>query len=315
MDKNKLLVGSAIFLFIVLVVLIATFILKKLVPQKSISANILFLTQPVTTFSGTVEKIEGSIVTISEQAVEQSSIVGAPPPPLSINNPPATNPPPYKPLPTPVTKTLTYKINISEKTVISQPPSFINYLFISPTPAPQIKLSLQDIKVGQTISVNSAVDLRTLSGNQFEAVMVNLPAKMTSLNGKITDINGNIVTVKGFAPMANPNPLNALPPKEKDYRISVNDQTEVSRFTNVLGAKPNEPVTAPKAEKLALGDLKKDMQVSVYTAEDITASQTLTALRIEPFQQIAPNINPALPGAIPPISATPSASPSPSIKP
>lgn len=294
MNKNKLLIITLSILLLILGLLATIPVLKKRVLQKSISPNILLITQPVISFSGIVEKIEGNIVTITQKVIEQSQIA---PPLAPINNPQTTNKTPPSPFPTPVTKTVTYNVLITEKTIILQPSPSINYLFISPTPAPQTKLSTQDIKKGQTISVNTNVDLRILSGNEFEATMINLPQITNTLNGKIVGLEGNILTVKGFAPMmAIAVTANSAPvaPKEKEYHITLTSDTEISRMNN-----------QGKPEKLTLTDLKKDMQVTIYTAEDVITSQNLTALRIEPM--IVPVMPAALPSSLPsPATASPS---------
>lgn len=299
MDKNKLIIALSIFLLI-LGLSAAIPVLKKRVPQKSISPNILLITQPVTSFSGIVEKIKGNIVTISQKVIEQSQIA----PPLAQTN--TTSPIPF---PTPVIKTIAYNVLISEKTVISQAPSYINYLFISPTPAPQTKLSVQDIKKGRTISVNTNVDLRTLSANEFEATAVNLPQITNTLNGKIVSLTDNTLTLKAFAPVtAAIGAGNAAPsaPQEKEYRVTLTSDTEISRMLYGAPAAPGEIPQLPKAEKLAPSDLKKDMQATVYTAQDVSENKELTALRIEP---IIPIVMPTL--AVP----SPIASPSPILSP
>lgn len=249
--------------------------------NKTVSQNILYLTQPVTSFSGIVDKIEGNKLTISQKQTFSQNIV----PPLAVAN--LSSRP--SPLPTPKTVTLTYQVIVTDKTQISQSPAFISYLFKNVTPALPLKSTIKDIKVGQYLTVNSQVDLRTLVGNVFEATTVNLPQKTNTLNGKIVSLEGNTLTIKGFVPMS-PGAVPAAP-QEKQYRISITSDTEISR--NVYGTNVNPGVlVAPKSEKLTIADLKKDVQVSVYTAEDVVESQTLTALRIEPAASASPSVKP-----------------------
>ncbi|PIV08615.1 hypothetical protein COS52_01745, partial [Candidatus Roizmanbacteria bacterium CG03_land_8_20_14_0_80_39_12] len=53
--------------------------------------------------------------------------------------------------------------------------------------------------------------------------------------------------------------------------------------TIALGGAPS----APKTEKLTLSDLKKDMQITVYTDADVTEGIKFNALRIEPMMTVA----------------------------
>lgn len=304
MNKSRLIITLTILLLFL--GLLVTFpVLKKRVLQKSISSNILYITQPVTSFSGTVEKIEGNTVTITQRVVEQSQIAA----PLAAVN--------TSPFPTPKSITVTYRVLVTDKTQISQSAAFINYLFKTVTPSSVVKLAIKDVKVGQYVTVNSQTDLRTLAGNTFEATAINLPPIANTINGKIISLEGDILTIKGFpSMMAMVVPVNSAPvaPKEKEYRINITSDTEISRTSYFMPGKPEETPQPPKNEKLSASDLKTDMQVTVYTAEDVNETSELTALRIEPMQT-APNINPASLEQITPSSTIPSASASPSIKP
>lgn len=270
MDHKKIIVIGVVVLGIL------TLFMFNPPSNKTVSKNILYLTQPATSFSGAVDKIEGNRLTIS-----QKQILTQPPAAVNISG---------------KTVTLTYQVIVTDKTQISQSPAFISYLFKIVTPAPTLKSTIKDIKVGQSLTVNSQVDLRTLVGNVFEATTVNLPQKTNTLNGKIISLEGNVLTIKGFSPtmvsLADPGAVPATP-QEKQYRISITSDTEISR--NVYGGNVNPGVlVAQKPEKLTLSDLKVDMQATVYTAEDVTETQTLTALRIEPAQ---PMLSPPIPSA------------------
>lgn len=231
----------------------------------AVSKNILALTQPVTFLSGTVEKVEGQTITVSyKPMLPQIANVATT---LS---------------PTPKSVTITYQVAVSDKTTISKLVPYISYLFKAISPAPPVKLSIRDIKVGQSISVTSMVDLRTLSGNVFEAAAINIPL-VNVLYGKIVQLGGNTLTIKAFPPSV---PGAAALLKEKEYTIHISSETEISR-NNLIGS-------SPKPEKLSASDLKKDMQVSVYTDTDVTNGTVFTALRIEPLVVASA---PALPAA------------------
>jgi len=295
MNHKKIIVVGIILLGILALFMTVDYKNKNGLNGQTVSPNILYLTSPVNSLSGKVEKIEGNAVSISSQyALLQTA-------PIAITVMP--NQPPV--MPTPQIKTITYKLLVTDKTQISQPASNINYLFktITPSGAPGFptastpNLTVKNIKVGQYITVNSQDDLRTLLKNTFEATMINLPPIINTLNGKIVNITNNTLTLKAFAPVAAAPPMIALDtapptPQEKEYTIYITQDTEISRNVYGTNMTPGEPPTPPKPEKLTLADLKADMRATVYTAEDVIETQTLTALRIEPMASTSPLIKP-----------------------
>lgn len=275
--------------------------------NRLVSPDILYLTFPVTSFSGKVEKIEGNTITVSQQMMLQQTIL------------PVTQTTPGQPpaIPTPVSKTLTYKVTVGKNTQIARQPIFVNYLFRKTVPPIATKLNLDDIKVGQTVTVSSTTDLRTLSAPQFEAVDIQLSSIINTLNGKIVDIKGNSLTLKAVPPLPPSATVNApaAAVKEQEYIVSITDETEISRINF-----PSDPSKQSTPEKLSISDLKKDMRVTVYTNDDVTNAQTVNALRIEPMiiapppETVAtpPNLTPTVnlsPTVSITIPATPSAVP------
>ena len=286
-NQKKIIIVAFVVLSGLLIFIIIDSHKKNNLQNETLSQNILYITQPVNSFSGTVDKIEGNTVSVSNRySLPQTG-------PITITVIP--NQPPI--MPTPKTITVVYKIVVSGKTQITQPQSPINYLFKTIFPSQDPKLTLQDIKVGSYITVNSQVDLRTLKGIIFEATTINIPQKTSTLNGTILRVDENMLTIKAFPPtamsaFANPaamgTPQNAL--KEKEYTIAITSDTEISRYTHsVVNIAVGEAPPAPKPEKLSPSDLIKDMQITVYTAEDILANTSLTALRIEPIFVSSPS--------------------------
>lgn len=269
MNHKKIIFIGVILLGILTLFMVVDYKNKNGSDGQTVSPNILYLTSPVNSLSGKVEKIEGNVVLISSQyAVPQTA-------PIAITVMP--NQPPV--MPTPQIKTITYKLLVTDKTQISQPASNINYLFKTITPGPISKFTIKDIKVGQMITVNSNVDLRILKNNEFEAVEINFPPISNTLNGTIVSVANNVLILKAFAPATSA--ISEVAPSEKEYAINIMQDTEISRMTS------EEP---PKPEKLTISDLKVGTQTTVYTAEDIIYSQTLTAMRIEPAASISPLI-------------------------
>lgn len=299
MNQKKIIVVGVVVLAILALFMLVDYKNKNGFSGGTVSPNILYITQPVTSFSGIVDKIEGNRLFVSQkQTLTQNIVPGA-----AIN---ASISP--SPLPTPKTVIVTYQVVTSDKTQISQTAPYINYLFKTITPGPAPKLTIKDVKIGQYVTVNSQADLRTLASDTFEATTINLSPITNTLNGKIISLEGNTLTLKAFTPVASiANPGSAAPatPKEKEYTITITQETEISRMSYNASMTPGETPTPPKSEKLAISDLKKDMQVTAYTAEDVTTSQNLTALRIEPM--IVPVMPAALPSSLPsPATASPS---------
>lgn len=243
------------------------------------ASDILFLTSPVNSFSGKVTKVEKDVIVLTQKMMLPVSF--NPPPIIATGN--AATP---APLPTPVSKDITFRIRIGSQTQISRPPAFVPYLLISVTPPVPARLSIGDIKPGQMVSVSTSTDLRTLSGNEFEASLINLPPIINTLSGKITAAGDNAITLRAIPPRPNDMSAPAEPAKEVDYRVRVTKDTEISRYQPVpMGQTDPDPNSTPKAptvEKLSLADLAADMQVIIYTDTDILGSNQFTALRIEP---------------------------------
>lgn len=183
--------------------------------SSALSPDILYLTQPVFNLSGTIEKVEDNTITVSAQ----------------FNQPSGLNPPDASPKP-PVA--LIYKILINDKTQIlkNNPiiPSMVPATSSAQEPA---RLTINDLNVGQMVSITSTQDLRQLTGRQFEALII-APA-INNLGGRLTKIDGNILTVKDF--------------EGKEYLVEIGPDTQIIN------------PTAPGNNKLS--DLKVDRQIIV----------------------------------------------------
>lgn len=253
---------------------------------KGVSPNILYLTAPVTSFTGKITKIEGSAVYVTQQFTLTSI-------PL--------------PTPTPALKNVTYKIIVTANTQLTRSPISIPYLLTTIAPSPPQKLGLSDMRIGQTISLTGQSDLRTLAKDEFEAANISLPPVINSVSGKITQINDNSLVLKAILPLqsALPGPMGGpaagvnIPvatPQEINYIVTVDSNTEISYQPPSSPPLPGEKMAEfkpVKPEKVSLQNLKTEMQITVYTDTDVTLTQKFTALRIEP-SITPPPVSPAI---------------------
>lgn len=266
------------------------------------SSNILFITNPVTSFNGRVDKIEGNSVFVSQQITLNQPFAGGPATAEAGKGVPS-------PFPTPISKVLSFKVNLTPNTQISRPSAFIPYIARLVTPAPPSKLSVQDIKVGQLISISTNTDLRTIATDTFEATSIQLPGVQNNLQGTISRISGNIIIMKAISSQPPAMGTTPQPPKELEYTVTTTSTTEISRYKQMAPPNPGEVLTPPttqtsQIEEFKLEDLKVGMQIIVFAAEDVVSTQKLTAMRIEPiFTPPMPTLAPPVP-TLAPIEST-----------
>ena len=226
--KTEYRVLIIVILGVLLLVLGAGALKRNSSPLNAPTSTILFLTQPITSFSGIIEKIEGNTITI--------------------------------------TRKISYRVFIDENTPIEQPASPIPYLFKTVS-SPQEKMTIKNIKIGQSAKIDTNEDLRTLAVQEFKATRVTLNAIANTLSGPVFDVNGSTLIIKAYPPST----PSSETPKERNYRVKITDNTEISR---------NAPDGTPR--RFALNDLKRNTWVVAYTDVDINSITEFTALRIDP---------------------------------
>ncbi len=230
------------------------------------SPYLLELTQPVYTFSGRVDKVSGNSLTVSSQVAE-----------IGSSN--------AKPGQSQKMKKISYNVSVDSKTMISRSENQIPYIFKNTSVGPAVitsdksSLSLKDVRAGDHVNITSSTDLR-IAGNGFTASQITIQPLSTSINGSITAVNGNELIVRAVAPSeslvtANGPAVNQQPAVEKDYQVSVDNETEISRSGS---------------PRLNISYLKQGMQVIVYTSEDTANITQVKALRIEPILAINPTV-------------------------
>lgn len=271
--KTEYRVLIIVVLGVLLLVLGAGALKKNNSSLNNPSSTILFLTQPVKTFSGIIEKIDGDTLIISQNMTMNSA-----------------------------TQKVTYRVITDKNTLIEQPESPIPYLFAKTAGAGNMKKTIKDLKVGQAAVVNTDEDLRTLTSQEFKATRVTLNAIANTLSGPVFDVGGNTLIIKTIPPFT---PVSETP-KERNYRIKITSNTEISR-----SAADGTPV------RLTLNDLKRNMWVVAYTDGDVNSGTDFTALRIDPSISVeAPTPTPTNPPVTPtptPPPISPTSIPSPTV--
>lgn len=239
--------------------------------------DILFLTNPVTEFTGKVDKVSGNTIWVSGKY----SIT---PPPTPVNNP--TNAPGQVITipPLPPTKTLSYKVNIASYTQITRPDITVVYLFNKNTPIPTPKLTVSDIKTGQMVTISVTRDLRSNTSKEVDATVVKLPPFINMLTGKITSIKASegLIILKAMTPARVVLNEPTSTPVENEYAVSVTQATEISLMGTAETPKTGVSPKPPKPVKYEITDLKEGIQITVYADSDVIDNRKIKALRIEP---------------------------------
>ena len=130
------------------------------------------------------------------------------------------------------------------------------------------KLGFDDLKVGQTVSVTTK-GIKS-STKMDEALSFQFPPRSKLINGRIVKIDQNILTVVDTTPVP-PALISSTPEKPREYKVTVNKDTEISRMK---GSTP---------EKLDISFLKKDMSVQIFYEDE-----AINALLVRPQETILP---------------------------
>lgn len=290
----------------------------SLIPGNT-SSNLMYLTNPVNSFSGKVTKIGSSDFYLSQTYTPaQTGIIALPP---AAGQKAATA---VTPQPTPLPKTITFRVMVGKNTVFNRSASFVPYLLKTSNPQTPTQVTLNDVQVGQMVTVSSAKDLRTVSSDEFEATQVQLPAPVNTMSGKIAQIQNGIMSVKGYLPNYGAGPgvaatQQTAAPKEETFNFKVTDETEISGNLPPEAVKPGEQPKAPTVKKYSLDELKVNQQVTVYADGEVAPGKTANALRIEPAVQIQQVTVPPGPESaattVSPVQTTPLVPPTTAVKP
>jgi len=277
MEKNKplLIAGSFTLLLLLGFILVRSYQASKQ-SQFGISPDILYLSSPLYSLSGAVEKVNGNTITITSPSITSLSDV-------AHLAPQGTNITPFPTLPP---QKLRYAVVINTSTTITQPPLSIPYLFHAQTAGLQKKLTIADIHPGDHILVSTPFDIRTISNNVIQASQITLPTALNTINGTVVSINEKQIVVKGVV-VSSPFPESQ---KQKNYTFTINANTEISH-----GAYISEVGISGKPGLLITADIQPGITAILYANGDVTLVGNRTALRIDPVIPISPESTPISP--------------------
>lgn len=242
---KKITLLSLVILLLIIVVVISVYLFvkyqnsnKSAQTTKTDTANNPY--QALTSITGNIEQINGNNITLTQSKYVFSSE------PITDTNPPK---PPQE------IKT-TYTITVTPDTIILLDPPFMPADLIPSTPSAIPKGAIENLEVGQTITVTSNEDLNNNLSENFEAITINIKPGATNFIGTIKNVTSDTITVTATPPSV---------PEIKDYPVSIDKNTKI---------------TNSNLKQLQLSDLKEAAQVDVYTNSDINLTQIPKALRI-----------------------------------
>lgn len=293
MDSKRNVLISIVLAVIALLVLGLT-MFQKSAGTYEVSPETAYLTLPVTSFSGIVEKIDGNTVTVSRDAAapQDSAITTVPLP----------------------QKKLTYKITVTSQTRFNRMVTPADYEQKTGLPMKNGNPGVADLKKDQLVSVTSSSDLRFLKKNAFTATSIELPALQKSISGRLEKTGNGTLTIATM-PTA-PDTAGGVAPglvQTAKRTIYISPSVKVVKNTYII-----DPASTPKPESGTVEAIPPGTQVSVYlknSAEDERPEAVYIEYSVNPaITPAAPQPTPGVPTGTPVFpAAQPSLLPTPAI--
>lgn len=203
---------------------------------------------------------------------------------------------------------ITYEILIDNNTKVAyNNPPIIPYLFKDPQPISSLKVTMNDVKIGQQLYAYGLFNSKEnppFYSNKIEIVS----SPQTAVNGKITRVEKNIITLEG-----SPYPPQSFKerPSLSKYYATITGDTEIS---HLVPMSLKDLIKPPDKVELSFSALKKDMEVNVFTNVNVVSTNTFTAFRIEPVIPLEIQKTPLQRNIKNPIPPTSTSSPSSSLR-
>lgn len=244
---NKILLIIIVLVALVNITLLINFLMKRNRTTEAQSPA-LALTMPVTTFMGTVKEKNANTLVVTSNGIDVT-------------------------------------VTIDSTVPVTIPPQFIPYSFKTDFPKEQ-KGDLESISVGQTISINTQEDIRTITKPVVKAKSIITQAQNRQISGQVESKTANTLVIKGMVMptdvFAQPK-ADSKPASPQSYTVSITADTELSRTTTPT----NGLLAAPT--KITLNDVAQGANVNVYYAPG-TSDNTVTGLLV----QVLPNVTEAI---------------------
>lgn len=163
-------------------------------------------------------------------------------------------------------------------THIYRPSMKSNYLLKPNSPIVRTDATMGDINVGQQVTIEGISQSGSQKANALQATSLYLPGIIHVMKGKIVSNKNDTLILQGV-------PVSLAPSggDGREYHVTVSQETEVSRMKLPPVTSTGDYLPSTEVEKFGLSDLKENMQVVVYTGQDVTEFFDVIALRIEPI--------------------------------
>jgi hypothetical protein len=265
---KKIIITSLVLLFVLLTG--GVFLKISNDEQKTISSNILHLTEPVETISAQIKKINKDSIVVSKEIRQEKNINVT----EELKNGERAL---KQTVAVPVIKTLEYEVVIDDNTTIIRENPRINYLFEieEEEELSEREISLKELETGMLVDIGAEKDLRLLKGDRFKADSIRVRVENNIITGLIKNISGDKVYLDAELPVGfGTVRAESEQRTTKEYEIRVTEDTEIS---NELCGEDE-----CQRQQYSLADLKEGIEVTVYSDKNLRLNFKFDALRIEP---------------------------------
>jgi hypothetical protein len=243
LSLNTILIGVIVVIVIVNVIILTLFLVSRSrssTASKPASASDVFAS-PVTTFNGIVEEKGEGTLSVRYRGLPSHARGG------DVN--------------------VVFTVRVTDETVIRKALEIIPYTFKPQSGAPYSEetVLLQDVGIGDIVTVVSREDLQSLKGTEVTASSLRISERGT-VTGIVTAASGSSLSVRGNDPVTL---------KPKVYTVTLSSDTEIVRL-------PQPPGT--EIVRAQSRDLQNGQSVSVYGTDTLSDGAGAAAL-----VQIIPN--------------------------
>lgn len=176
----------------------------------------------------------------------------------------------------------------TDNSSFSQSANFIPYIFKKTPYTTTQQITVKELRAGMPVTLSTLTDLCQLTKPEVEIYKLNVNLRNNSVVGVITEIKeDSFILQSTYNKLIYYTAVNSDKPIY--YSVLVTPETEISYADTSSKSSMVTPYL------LSFSDLQKDMQVKVYTDVDVSTTQKLKALLIQPlsFANIQPAASPS----------------------